>query len=370
MKERYFVLDGVRGFAVLIVFLSHTSGRGAAVTSWLEFHGIGIIGVYLFFVLSGFLLTVNLISEKKKYGLISLKSYYIRRFFRIAPLYYLMVSAVFYRQISTGEIDLRYLYIQDGASGFIRHLLFVQGDGVFWTIPAEVTFYVLLPVIVMTLLRFGRSAVLPMSILTVLFSIWTLTVILGFVESNFSPKLIDINHLSQFIEVFLCGSIIGFLYSNDEIKTVFNKPLIIKVTTFFTLVTLILTLLLVSNNFLGLSRTWYEFRWFSLLFGIVFSLMICVSLLSDGLLNKMFKLRFLRYMGVVGFSWYLIHFEVLRLVNMFQFESYQKFCLSFIGCGILSGILYLIVEKPFIEFAKKITLPLKNNPIKTDLLSK
>jgi len=42
------VLDGMRGLAVFFVFMSHTSGRGMALASWLNFHGIGLVGVYLF----------------------------------------------------------------------------------------------------------------------------------------------------------------------------------------------------------------------------------------------------------------------------------------------------------------------------------
>jgi len=47
--------DGIRGLAVLIVWLSHSSGRGMPIADFLNFVGIGHIGVMLFFVLSGFL---------------------------------------------------------------------------------------------------------------------------------------------------------------------------------------------------------------------------------------------------------------------------------------------------------------------------
>lgn len=106
-------LDGLRGIAVLIVFLSHSSGRGIQIAPWLNFHGIGHVGVYLFFVLSGFLLTRNLV-EGQPVG-----TFLVRRFFRIAPLYYLVLIATFIHQAFFG-IDIKTLYINKGFEGLRR----------------------------------------------------------------------------------------------------------------------------------------------------------------------------------------------------------------------------------------------------------
>lgn len=61
---KFAALDGLRGIAVLTVFLSHSSGFRQRITPWTSFHGTGHIGVYLFFVLSGFLLCVSLLGSK------------------------------------------------------------------------------------------------------------------------------------------------------------------------------------------------------------------------------------------------------------------------------------------------------------------
>jgi peptidoglycan/LPS O-acetylase OafA/YrhL len=55
----------------------------------------GALGVNLFFVLSGFLITYLLLSEKERYGKINVLHFYMRRILRIWPLYFLMVIAGF-----------------------------------------------------------------------------------------------------------------------------------------------------------------------------------------------------------------------------------------------------------------------------------
>lgn len=110
-------LDGLRFFAFLLVYLFHQ-----AVPQWNWLVGIvlglfapadsvrigplrdfglriqqnGWIGVQIFFVLSGFLITTLLLREERKYGRIDLRSFWIRRILRIWPLYYLvLLIAVF-----------------------------------------------------------------------------------------------------------------------------------------------------------------------------------------------------------------------------------------------------------------------------------
>jgi peptidoglycan/LPS O-acetylase OafA/YrhL len=83
--ESYFpALDGVRAICILLVMFNHVH---EPVPLGLQ----GRIGVDIFFVLSGFLITTLLLRERERHGNVSLKGFYTRRFFRIVPVYALVV---------------------------------------------------------------------------------------------------------------------------------------------------------------------------------------------------------------------------------------------------------------------------------------
>ncbi|NPT42365.1 acyltransferase family protein [Paraburkholderia sp. 1N] len=73
-------LDGMRGIAVLIVFLYHTLGKPAA----------GNLGVDVFFVLSGYLITSKLIEEIDATGTVDIFRFYLNRCLRLLPAFFVM----------------------------------------------------------------------------------------------------------------------------------------------------------------------------------------------------------------------------------------------------------------------------------------
>ncbi|RZL18764.1 MAG: acyltransferase, partial [Pedobacter sp.] len=90
-------VDGLRGVAVLLVFLSHTSNQGFFLFPFLNLAGIGKEGVYLFFVLSAFLLTLPFLERgNNAFRKLPLANYFLRRFFRIYPLYLFFLLFCFF----------------------------------------------------------------------------------------------------------------------------------------------------------------------------------------------------------------------------------------------------------------------------------
>src|SRR5438067_1591908 len=84
-------LDGLRGVAILLVVINHVL-KGVApherplIPGWTSaIPGGGYLGVQLFFVLSGFLITTILLSERARTGTISLRKFYVRRIRRLVP---------------------------------------------------------------------------------------------------------------------------------------------------------------------------------------------------------------------------------------------------------------------------------------------
>src|SRR5215218_3338351 len=78
--RRFGVLDGLRAIAILLVFTAHQRGD-----LFPFFHGA--TGVTLFFVLSGYLITTLLLREEGRTGKVDFASFYVRRTFRIYPMY-------------------------------------------------------------------------------------------------------------------------------------------------------------------------------------------------------------------------------------------------------------------------------------------
>lgn len=353
---RNLALDGIRGFAVLIVFLSHTAGRDQALAPWLQFQGIGHVGVYLFFVLSAYLLTDNLLNEHERSENISLQHFFVRRFLRIAPLYYLVLTLVFVFQINTNQLHGKYLHINDGVAGYIKHLLFFQGDGVFWTIPAEFSFYFILPFLVIGMLKLGNKAIFYVAIFAVIYFLWAILCMVNILPSYLSPRIVQISHHSQFLDVFLCGLLGAYIQRMTWFKELLNQygRRIGDYGFLLFAFILLITFCLISYQFFGFKRPLYEFRWLSLFYGVGFSLVI-LSTQVIGYSRKIFEVSFFRFVGIVGFSWYLIHFFVLQQVNQLALQAPVKFIISFLGCATLSYLLFLMVEKPFIQLSKRLT---------------
>src|SRR5689334_13280323 len=90
-------LDGLRAVAITLVILSHVAfvlGAKAAHPALLRLEAVGILGVRVFFVLSGFLITDLLLQEKAATGRIDLRRFYLRRTLRIFPAYYVFLAAM------------------------------------------------------------------------------------------------------------------------------------------------------------------------------------------------------------------------------------------------------------------------------------
>lgn len=144
------VLDGLRAVACLIVVVMHTyffSFGESLFELGRKTPGIPKIGVWLFFALSAFLLTVQLLDPSTK-----MRDYAIGRALRILPPF--AVAVIVYRYVGTLGID-------DWPAAW-RIITLQETAGHLWTIPVELSFYVLLPfltgALVLTADRYGSVA--------------------------------------------------------------------------------------------------------------------------------------------------------------------------------------------------------------------
>jgi len=153
-------LDGIRALSVLAVIVYHANKH------WLPG---GFLGVEVFFVISGYLITLLLLAESEKSGTVSLKEFWLRRARRLLPALWVVVlgvvvfAALFQREILgtlRGDVVAALFYgfnwfqVWVGTSYFtsfefvpLRHL---------WSLAVEEQFYLIWPIVMLVVARFGK----------------------------------------------------------------------------------------------------------------------------------------------------------------------------------------------------------------------
>ncbi|MBC7450253.1 MAG: acyltransferase, partial [Cytophagales bacterium] len=109
MKINYPSLNGLRAISILLVLLHHLSIQNQSLfgktydqkgnSLFIDFLQDGHMGVNIFFVISGFLITSLLLQEEQNTSTISLKQFYIKRTLRIFPAYYFLLIVYFFAQL-------------------------------------------------------------------------------------------------------------------------------------------------------------------------------------------------------------------------------------------------------------------------------
>ena len=158
--HRILSLDGLRAISILMVVALHTIQRYGmdhyVSPGWYAVFN-GASGVYIFFEISGFLITTLLLKEDEKRGSVSLVGFYVRRAFRILPPLYLYIGVI----VLAGYAGLLQVKTTDVVgSAFFFHNLVSEGTGSLehlWSISVEEQFYLVWPFILVYCLR-GKSA--------------------------------------------------------------------------------------------------------------------------------------------------------------------------------------------------------------------
>lgn len=155
-------LDGVRAVAVLAVVWHHTVTPSSA----FPLSGRGFLGVDMFFVLSGFLITTILLREQDKHQDISLKRFYARRSLRIFPLYYAVVLGSLALAFVSDSPQLN--EVQSSAPQLLLYLTnwfpTVSLLAISWSLATEEQFYLVWPPLQKYL---GALALIPMGLFIV-----------------------------------------------------------------------------------------------------------------------------------------------------------------------------------------------------------
>jgi len=334
-------LDGLRGLAVLIVIGSHLSNTG-----WLplpNLSGIGKSGVYLFFVLSAYLLAGAMLTRSLP-GLADAgywANYALRRVLRIWPLY-LVILLVSWLSTCAGVADWHY---QIDASALWGHLTLREGMSVLWSIPVEFTFYFWLPFIVVALVALrplpgGRWLGLGLLVALASWASWQWPAASA---PNNGVKL------GPYLVIFLCGVAAAWvqdawpgLARGRQAWQVLGGGLL----GLLVLVTPSLWAVLTGAGM----RANFNHHWFAA-FGIVWALLLLSVLWGGGAPGRFFASAPMRLLGAVSFSAYLWHMPVLQAANALGLRErgWPALLLLLAAMMVAAMVSFLLFERPWRE---------------------
>lgn len=290
--RRFTSLDGLRGISILLVFTAHPVAR----EYWLFFHGT--TGVTIFFVLSGFLITTLLLREEDKYGRVDLVGFYIRRLFRIYPmffgvflLYCVLILGLGWEAARRGAFEANipfFLLLFPEHSFFFNEATASVPFSMSWSIGIEEKFYLLWPILGFTLLV-GIRKIRPYVLVALAASTWALS----FLPNHWGDAIAPYTHI-----VF--GALVATLLHSERgyawLSRLGRPPVLAAVAV------LALVLQFGTNEI-----EWETGGRLYIAYGLVIACLVAgvVTTRSRGV--RILESRFLVYTGALSYVLYLIH---------------------------------------------------------------
>ena len=313
-------IQGLRGLAVLLVILFHIHPN----------YSFGFIGVDIFFIISGFVISKSLINSKDLNGQISLKNFYIKRFFRLYPslIFFFIFSSLILITLSIptniGNFIRTGLFSLFGISNF--YLIRLKNDYFneeelnpfthTWSLGIEEQFYLFFPLIIFLFNKKRLNA-----LLTILFivSFYFFLFVNHEIYGNFFFTLVRVWEL-------VLGAILFINFAKiEKIKKgkIFNFLVILIFFSLFFVESIKLKIVLAT----------------------IFSILV-ISGINTNFIKKLFSNIFLFKVGEISYSLYLFHLPIIYVSKLY-FYSYDFYIISLILIFLISYLNYLLIEDPF-----------------------
>jgi len=330
-------LDGLRGLAVLLVLASHAANAGLPVLPGLSLSGTGKSGVYLFFVLSGYLLTRILLAKPAaawRQGH-TWADYAWRRVLRIWPVYLVVLLA---SAALTALGVTWWPFALDGAA-LVRHLMLQEGMSVLWSIPVEFKYYLWLPLVALGFrLAGGPWLALPLLALLLAFAAWLWPA---------GASLVNDIRLGPYLPLFFCGAFAAWVSLRWQSVAVTGqrRAVLLGALAGISLVATVPSVWrLLFDDAAGND---VNHRWF-LFFGVAWSALLLAVLHGPARLRRPFEWAALRWSGRVSFSAYLWHMPVLAYVlGPLALQGAVALLALLAGTALASWLSYRLFEAPF-----------------------
>lgn len=343
--------NGLRAISILFVLTTHLGffallPKGSFLAE--NYYLIsGQTGVLIFFTISGFLITLLLLNEKKRNGKIDIKKFFVRRFLRLMPPLIIFFILIFI-MMSFGLISKSYFALIMAffyCYNFVPIQYYVVELGHTWSLAIEEQFYFLWPFVMtkVSKLRVVLSIVLILALVCVIIKILiaiglndipTLHILSEsfFIERWFIPACLPIM-VGVLVALFV-------FYFDDKL----SKRVILKPTYLVTFFILYLSQIIIPEDFeifsdIGLSVS-------------VGFLLIWIYYNQDSLMVKFLEFAPLAFIGKISYGLYVYQGFFLRTGPGGKL-TFQKFPLNLIALIILTLLSYYFVEKKILNYKSK-----------------
>lgn len=341
-------LDGIRAIAIIFVLLYHSSEK--------MFPG-GFIGVDIFFVISGFLITSLLLKEYEKSKDINIKLFYIRRFLRLIPalivlLIVLLICTYLFLDYETAKgnsIDtfITLFYMSNWARAFQIHPPNFLGHT--WSLSIEEQFYILWPLSFLYLLKKIKSknklfySLVGLCLFSWLIKLWMILNSYSYIRLY--------NGLDTRVESILFGAAFSiFLSLNENSITKFIE----KSTEIFKYVIPSIFVLLIIILF---QSDWKSDLYFLILLPIIelFTVMLIygIFIIPNSIYYNILRNKYLVWIGMVSYGLYLWHYPIYRWIMIYYYKWTTILPLGLIITFLITTISYYAIEKPFLKLKNK-----------------
>ena len=372
LRPSFPVLDTLRAVGALAVFTTHATFQGG---EYLRNGVVGTmfarldIGVAIFFVLSGFLLSRPYIaSAAAQTPTPGTRRYYTKRFWRIAPLYVVtVVLALLVVSENAGTSVRRWIASLTLTGPYVDKKL-PQGLTQMWSLSAEVAFYVVLPILMWLALRRGRFApwrvwalIAGMAVTTV---VWVLLISDALeARTQGTPGL----WLPAFASWFAAGIALALLHVQYQLgRLPRGTRWIIELSRQPGVCwTVIAGLFLMAATPLAgpvmfQVGTHGQIITKQFLYLAVGTLMVMTGIFgATGAYARIMSSRALRHLGHISYGIFCIHLVMLSLVYrftgyvVFRGDTLQVWAMALVMSIVAAEILYRVVELPGVRFGHR-----------------
>ena len=364
MRVHYKNLNSIRCIAAFLVVISHVEQikkDNDLPNHWntesLVFL-LSKIGVDLFFVLSGFLITSLLFIEKEKYKSISIRNFYLKRVLRIWPLYFFIIfMALFvYTQMPLLHYNSAHGFWNDGREHLIPNILLfvfflpnlqallygsVRYAGQVWSIGVEEQYYLFWPWVMKKTKTVKRLKLIIISLIAFFILLKISLIKISYIVHN--DNLILFLHFlkRQFpIHTILIGCYFAVLNHEKKTREFLTKKTV-QVVSYLVLIALVVS----QSQFKGFYWEVYAF---------VFGVIIMNLVNKTSIINLEFKP--IAYLGKISYGIYMYHMVLIAIVvRGITTNNVLIYILSFGLTIIVASISYELVEKKILNFKDKLS---------------